>query len=97
MAFLAQFMSSKRKVSIIDLTDTHQSSNKSVNDFITRWRSLSLQCLEKLSEQTAVQMCGKNLDPQIAIYVGTAEPKNFDTVVSKASNVERQLARQRST
>jgi len=58
-----------------------------------RWRSLSLQCLEKLSEQSAVQMCANNLGPQIATYIGTAEPQNFDALVSKASNVERQLAR----
>ena len=62
-----------------------------------RWRSLSLQCPEKLSEQSAVQMCANNLDPQIATYIGIAEPQNFDALVSKASNVERQLALQRST
>ena len=56
-----------------------------------------MQCLEKLSEQSAVQMCANNLDPQTATYIGTAEPQNFDALVSKASNVERQLARQRST
>ena len=61
-----------------------------------RWRSLSLQSPEKL-EQLAVQMCANNLDPQIATYIGIAEPQNFDALVSKASNVERQLARQRNT
>jgi len=43
-------------------------------------------------------MCANNLDPQIATYVGsTAEPQNFDALMSKASNVERQLARQKTT
>jgi len=60
-----------------------------VNDFIMRWRSLSLQCPEKLSEQSTVQMRGNNLDPQIATYIGIAEPQNFDALMSKASNVER--------
>jgi len=41
-------------------------------------------------------MCANNLDPQIATHVGTAEPQNFYTLVSKASNVERQLAHQKS-
>ena len=41
-AFLAQFLSSKKKVSIIDLDDAQQKSNEIVNDFITRWRSLNL-------------------------------------------------------
>jgi len=56
-----------------------------------------MQCFKKLSEQSAVQMCANNLDPQIATYIGTAEPQNFDALVSKASNVERQLARQKAT
>jgi len=38
--------------------------NDSVNDFIMSERSLSLQCLEKLREQSIVQMCANNLDPQ---------------------------------
>jgi len=56
-----------------------------------------LQCPEKLSEQLAVQICANNLDPQIATHIGTADPQNFDALVSKASNEERQLARQRNT
>jgi len=52
-----------------------------------------LQCPEKRSEQSTVQICANNLDPQIATYIGTAESQNFDALVSKASSVERQLAR----
>jgi len=58
-----------------------------------RWRSLSLQCPKKLSEQSALQMCANNLDPQITTYVGTTEPQNFDALVAKARNAERQIAR----
>lgn len=96
-AFLAQFVSSKKKVSIMDLADATQKPNESVNDFITRWRNLSLQCSEKLTELSAVQMCSNNLNPDVAILVGTAEPQTFDALVSKASNVERQLARKNKT
>ena len=85
-------MSSKKKVSIIDLADARQKSNESVNEFITRWRSLNLQCSEKLTEQSAVQICSNNLLPEIATFIGTAEPQSFDALVSKASNVERQVA-----
>ena len=42
-------------------------------------------------------MCANDLDLQITTYVGTAEPENFDALMYKASNVERQLAHQRST
>ena len=96
-AFLAQFVSSKKKVSIIDLADAQQKSNESVNDFITRWKSLNLQCSEKLLEESTVQMCSNNLLPEIATFIGIVEPQSFDALVSKASNVERQIAQQKST
>ena len=41
-------------------------------------------------------MCTNNLLPDIATFVGTAEPQSFDALVSKASNVERQMARKKS-
>jgi len=41
-------------------------------------------------------MCLNNLRPQIATYIGTVEPQNFDALVSEAINVERQLARRKS-
>ncbi|CAB4308132.1 unnamed protein product [Prunus armeniaca] len=62
-----------------------------------RWRSLNLQCPKKIIEQSAVQMCYNNLMPNIATCVSTAEPQSFDVLVSKASNVERQITRQKST
>jgi len=62
-AFMAQFVTLKWKVSIIDIADMRKTPNESVNEFITRRRSLSLECLEKLSEQSTVQICGNNLDP----------------------------------
>ncbi|CAL9017106.1 unnamed protein product [Prunus brigantina] len=96
-AFLAQFVSSKKKVSIMDLAQTAQKPGEGANDFIMRWRSLNLQCPEKITEQSAVQMCYNNLRPDIATFVATAEPQSFDALVSKASNVERQIARQKST
>jgi len=41
-------------------------------------------------------MCANNLDPQITTYVGTTGTKNFGALMSKASNVERQLVHQKS-
>ena len=48
-AFLSQFVSSKAKVSIMDLENSLQRPNEPANDFIARWRSLRLQCSEKIS------------------------------------------------
>ncbi|KAI5347415.1 hypothetical protein L3X38_015294 [Prunus dulcis] len=95
--FLAQFVSSKKKVSLIDLAKTTQKLGESANDFIMRWRSLNLECTEKITEQSAVQMCYNNLLLEIATFVATAEPQSFDALVPKASNVEIQIARQKTT
>ncbi|KAI5335854.1 hypothetical protein L3X38_025988 [Prunus dulcis] len=80
----------------MDLAQTTQKQGESANDFIMRWRSLNLQCPEKITEQSAVQMCYNNLMPDIATSVATTEPQSFDALVSKVSNVERQIARQKS-
>ncbi|CAL9019532.1 unnamed protein product [Prunus brigantina] len=41
-------------------------------------------------------MCYNNHMPDVATFVVTAEPQSFDALVSKASNVERQIALQKS-
>lgn len=43
--FLAQFVSSNKRISIIDLAKTKKKPHGNVNDFITRWRNLNLQFL----------------------------------------------------
>ena len=42
-------------------------------------------------------MCLNNLIAEIATFIGIAKPQSFDALVSKASNVERKIARQKST
>lgn len=56
--------------------------------------SLNLQCFEKLTEQSAVQICSNNLLLEIATFVSIAESQTFDALVSKACNFEWQGARQ---
>ena len=80
----------------MDFNHTCQRPNESVNEFIIEWMSLTCNAQESLSEQSAVQMCANNLDPQIAIYIGTVEPQNFDALISKTRNMERQLTHQKS-
>ncbi|KAL6284489.1 hypothetical protein ACE6H2_015419 [Prunus campanulata] len=95
-AFLAQFVCSKKKISLTDLSNASQNPNECVNEFISRWRSLNLQCTEKLTEKSAVQMCSSNLLPEIATFVSTVEPETFDALVSVSDNIERQVTRKKS-
>ncbi|KAM1216036.1 hypothetical protein ACFX2J_012368 [Malus domestica] len=48
--------------------------------------------MEKISEFSVVQICYNNLIPEIATFVGIAEPRTFDGLVYKASNVEKQMS-----
>ena len=42
-------------------------------------------------------MCSNNLLPEIATFIGIAKSQSFDALVSKVSNVEKQIARQKCT
>ncbi|KAL6125822.1 hypothetical protein ACLB2K_073874 [Fragaria x ananassa] len=84
-----------KNVSIIDLVNTKKKNDEKANAFISRWRSLHVQCSDKLTEQSAIQICSNNLLLEITAFVSTAEPQTFDELVSKASNVERHVARKK--
>ncbi|KAI5354569.1 hypothetical protein L3X38_007464 [Prunus dulcis] len=55
--FLNRFYSTRRSVSMLELTSTKQRKDESVVDYINRWRSLSLDCKDRVSELSAVEMC----------------------------------------
>ena len=55
--FLDRFYSTRCTVSMMEITDTKQWENEPVVDYINRWRSLSLDCKDRLSEISAIEMC----------------------------------------
>ena len=57
--FLNRFYSTQRTVSMAKLTNTEQWKDELVLDYINRWRSLSLECKDCLSEASAVKMCAQ--------------------------------------
>ncbi|XP_012851792.1 PREDICTED: uncharacterized protein LOC105971484 [Erythranthe guttata] len=48
--FLNRFYSTRRTVSMIELTNSRQWKKEPVIDYITRWRNLSLNCKDRLPE-----------------------------------------------
>lgn len=67
-----------------DLPKAKQKPYEGVDEFVTRWRNLSLQCLEKQTKKLAIQICSNNLLPKIATFVSTIEPQSFYTLISIA-------------
>ena len=55
--FLDRFYSTHHTVSMMELTNTKQWENETVVDYINRWRSLSLDCKDRFSEISTVEMC----------------------------------------
>ncbi|TYK11266.1 ty3-gypsy retrotransposon protein [Cucumis melo var. makuwa] len=59
--FLNRFYSTRRVVSMMELTNTKQRKEEPVIDYINRWRALSLDCKDKLTELYAVEMCTQGM------------------------------------
>ncbi|KAA0041303.1 ty3-gypsy retrotransposon protein [Cucumis melo var. makuwa] len=60
-------------VSVIELMNTNQQKGEPIIDYINRWRDLSLDCKDKLTELSTVEMCtqeqaGKVDDPNYCKY-----------------------------
>ncbi|XP_009761535.1 uncharacterized protein [Nicotiana sylvestris] len=55
--FLDCFNSTRRTVNMIELIGTKQRKDEPVVDYINRWRALSLDCKDYLSEISVVEMC----------------------------------------
>ncbi|KAI3457318.1 hypothetical protein Pfo_013981 [Paulownia fortunei] len=59
--FLNRFYSTRRTVSMIELTNSRQWKEEPVIDYINRWRNLSLNCKDRLSEASAIEMTFEEL------------------------------------
>ncbi|GAA0163930.1 hypothetical protein LIER_19684 [Lithospermum erythrorhizon] len=55
--FLNRFFSTKRTVSMMELTTTKKRKEEPVIDFINKWRSLNLKCKDRLSKSSTISMC----------------------------------------
>ena len=54
--FLNRYHSTRRIVSMMELTNMWQWNDEHVVDYINRWRSLSLDCKDCISEASGVGM-----------------------------------------
>jgi len=59
--FLNRFYSTQRVVSMIELTSTRQWKGEPVLNYINRWRSLSLECKDHLSEASTIDVCAQGI------------------------------------
>ncbi|KAA0062544.1 retrotransposon protein putative ty3-gypsy sub-class [Cucumis melo var. makuwa] len=78
----------RRVVSIMEFTNTKQRKEESVIDYISRWGSLSLDCQDKLTELSIVEMC----TPRHALHVrAAAREATYSTVRMQMTGTSRKV------
>ncbi|WP_246116636.1 retrotransposon gag domain-containing protein, partial [Cobetia crustatorum] len=65
-AFMSNFFSSERDVSITELASVRQREGEPVEKFIDRWKTLGASCRQLPEEKEQVKMCLNSMETGIA-------------------------------
>ena len=95
--FLNRFYSTRRTVGMMELTNTKQWQDEPVVDYINRWRSLSLDCKDRLSEISAVEMCIQGMHWGLLYILQGIKPRTFEELATRAHDMELSIASRGST
>ncbi|KAL9224851.1 hypothetical protein vseg_000846 [Gypsophila vaccaria] len=71
-----------------ELTNTTQGEDEPVIEYINRWRALSLECKEHLSETSVVEMCINGMDWDLLYILNGIKPRSFQELATRAQNME---------
>uniref|UniRef100_A0A2N9GIS1 Uncharacterized protein n=1 Tax=Fagus sylvatica TaxID=28930 RepID=A0A2N9GIS1_FAGSY len=74
--FLNSFYNTRCIVSMMELTNTKQWKDEPVVDYINRWRSLSLDCKDRLSEASGVEILASRGEKSLPIAEHRKERKD---------------------
>ncbi|KAM2557408.1 hypothetical protein TB2_014531 [Malus domestica] len=90
--FLNRFYSTRRTVSMLELTSTKQWKDEPVIDYINRWRTLSLDCKDRLSETSSIEMCIQGMQWGLQYIFQGIKPQTFEELATSAHDMELSIA-----
>ncbi|KAA0033246.1 ty3-gypsy retrotransposon protein [Cucumis melo var. makuwa] len=90
--FLNRFHSTRRTVSMMELTNTKQRKGEPVIDYINRWKALSLDCKDRLTELSAVEMCTQGMHWGLLYILQGIKSCTFEELATRAHDMKLSIA-----
>ncbi|KAA0063894.1 ty3-gypsy retrotransposon protein [Cucumis melo var. makuwa] len=90
--FLNRLCSTRRTVSMMELTNTKQWKGEPVINYINRWRALSLDYKDRLTELSTVEMCTQGMHWGLLHILQGIKRRTFEELATRAHDMELSIA-----